>query len=91
MRKLLLLAIAVLGMSTAQAQDIRGFKTLSVIAVPQAGPVSAKVFVMAQKDFVEQSYVSAIGYIEVLGTKVEAGKFYILTLTDGNITGIEEL
>lgn len=94
MRKLLLLAIAVLGMSNAQAQHLEGLKTISIIQAPrfsESDGLNAKMFVMGQKDYVETSYVSAIGRIEVKGTPIEAGKFYILTIVDGNITDIKEL
>ena len=86
------IVLALTMLYTGQAQHLEGLKTISIIQAPrfkETDGLNAKMIVMGQKDYVQTSYVSAIGRIDVLNTPIEAGKFYILTIREGNITAIE--
>ena len=96
MKKLLLIAIAILGISTAQAQDlpeiIKGTRTLSIIQVPRFSkdaPVVYTAFIMGTNQYNKASAVNALTHpYTVLGTTIELGEIYIIQIIDSKITTI---
>lgn len=85
MRKLLFIAIAILGFS-AQAQHIEGATTLAEF--PSTSGNDFTLMIMGTKDYVKESYVSAISRLEAGDFIVEPGHFYTVKVSDGFITEV---